>query len=187
VSHYAIGDIQGCRAEFRQLLELIGFSERDDRLWLVGDLVNRGPESLPVLRDVKAWARGRHGSRQSRPAPLTVAAGHTKSHRQDTIAPILEAPDRDELLHWLARRPLVVAEGEKVLCTRACCRIGPRKRQSRFQRKSRRCSQASRRMRFSALSTATSPISGTTDLQGFDRLRAIVNACTRMRFCTDQA
>ena len=54
MSHYAIGDIQGCRAEFRQLLELIGFSEASDRLWITGDLVNRGPESLGALRDVKA-------------------------------------------------------------------------------------------------------------------------------------
>src|SRR6187399_448857 len=99
MSHYAIGDIQGCRAEFRQLLDLIGFSEASDRLWITGDLVNRGPDSLPVLREVKALGDavvtvlGNHDLHL-----LTVAAGHTKSHRQDTIAPILEAPDRDELL-----------------------------------------------------------------------------------------
>ena len=54
MSHYAIGDIQGCHAELCQLLELVGFSTRDDRLWLVGDLVNRGPASLAVLREVMA-------------------------------------------------------------------------------------------------------------------------------------
>ena len=97
MSHYAIGDIQGCHAEFCQLLELVGFSARDDRLWLVGDLVNRGPGSLAVLREVMALGDaavtvlGNHDFHL-----LTVAAGHTRPHRKDTIAPILEAPDRDD-------------------------------------------------------------------------------------------
>ena len=99
---YAIGDIQGCHAEFCQLLELIGFSPRDDRLWLTGDLVNRGPDSLAVLREVNALGDaavtvlGNHDLHL-----LTVAAGHRHAHRDDTLAPILEAPDRDELLDWL--------------------------------------------------------------------------------------
>jgi bis(5'-nucleosyl)-tetraphosphatase (symmetrical) len=92
------------------------FSARDDRLWLVGDLVNRGPDSLAVLREVKRLGAaavtvlGNHDLHL-----LTVAAGHTRSHKKDTITPILEAPDRDELLHWLARRPLVVVEGDLLL------------------------------------------------------------------------
>ena len=100
---YAIGDIQGCHAEFCQLLELVGFSESDDRLWLVGDLVNRGPDSLAVLREVKALGAsavtvlGNHDFHL-----LTVAAGHASRTSKDTIAPILAAPDRDELLHWLS-------------------------------------------------------------------------------------
>jgi bis(5'-nucleosyl)-tetraphosphatase (symmetrical) len=59
MSHYVIGDIQGCHDEFRQLLELIGFSATQDRLWLVGDLVNRGPDSLGVMRTVMGW-RSQH-------------------------------------------------------------------------------------------------------------------------------
>ena len=116
MSLYAIGDIQGCHAEFCQLLELVGFSPESDRLWLVGDLVNRGPESLAVLREVKALGDcamtvlGNHDFHL-----LTVAAGHTRPHRHDTIAPILEAPDRDELLGWLQRRPLVVVDGDHLL------------------------------------------------------------------------
>ena len=112
MSLYAIGDIQGCHAEFCQLLELVGFSARDDRLWLVGDLVNRGPGSLAVLREVMALGDaavtvlGNHDFHL-----LTVAAGHARAHRKDTIAPILEAPDRELLLGWLRRRPLVAAEG----------------------------------------------------------------------------
>ena len=104
---YAIGDIQGCHAEFCELLTLIGFSPARDRLWLTGDLVNRGPDSLAVLREVKALGDaavtvlGNHDLHL-----LTVAAGHRAPHRDDTLAPILAAPDRDELLDWLARRPL---------------------------------------------------------------------------------
>src|SRR6266511_1541115 len=102
MSLYAIGDIQGCYAKFCQLLELIEFSPREDRLWLVGDLVNRGPDSLGVLRDVKALGDaavtvlGNHDFHL-----LTVAAGHAHPHRRDTIASILAAPDRDELLAWV--------------------------------------------------------------------------------------
>ena len=92
--HYAIGDIQGCHAEFCDLLTLIGFSTATDRLWLTGDLVNRGPDSLGVLREVKALGDaavtvlGNHDLHL-----LTVAAGHRNAHRDDTLAPILEAPE----------------------------------------------------------------------------------------------
>ena len=116
MSLYAIGDIQGCHAEFCQLLEFIGFSRRDDRLWIVGDIVNRGPQSLAALREVKALGEaavtvlGNHDFHL-----LTVAAGHTKAHHQDTLAAILEAPDRDELIDRLRRRPLVVVEDERLL------------------------------------------------------------------------
>ena len=116
MSLYAIGDIQGCHTELCQLLELIGFSAREDRLWVVGDVVNRGPESLAALREVKALGDaavtvlGNHDFHL-----LTVAAGHTKAHRQDTLTPILAAPDRDELIDWLRRRPLVVVDGERLL------------------------------------------------------------------------
>src|SRR5512147_351276 len=113
MAHYAIGDLQGCHDEVVQLLELVGFSPARDRLWFVGDLVNRGPGSLPILREVKALgdaARvvlGNHDLHL-----LTVAAGHRAPHRSDTLGEVLAAPDRVELLDWLATRPLVVREGE---------------------------------------------------------------------------
>jgi len=113
---YAIGDIQGCHAEFCQLLDLIGFSKQNDHLWLVGDLVNRGPESLEVLREVAALGEcastvlGNHDFHL-----LTIAAGHRKPHRGDTLDPILGAPDRDQLIDWLTRRPLVICDGRHLL------------------------------------------------------------------------
>src|SRR6476659_7183135 len=107
---YAIGDIQGCHAEFCDLLTLIGFSAARDRLWLTGDLVNRGPDSLAVLRDVIALGHaavtvlGNHALHL-----LTVAAGHRDARGDDTLATLLEAHDRVDLLGWLAQRPLGVA------------------------------------------------------------------------------
>ena len=116
MSHYVIGDVQGCYDEFRHLLDLIAFDPSRDRVWLVGDLVNRGPDSLGVLRGVKALGAaalmvlGNHDLHL-----LTVAAGHRKAHRHDTLDTILRAPDRDELLTWLRTRPLVVREDNLLL------------------------------------------------------------------------
>ena len=185
MSHYAIGDIQGCRAEFRELLELIGFSEASDRLWLVGDLVNRGPESLPVLRDVKALGAaavtvlGNHDLHL-----LTVAAGHTKSHRQDTLGPILKAPDRDELLHWLARRPLVAIEGEKLLVHAGLMPSWSAAKALELSAEVEAMLASDRSDAFLRALYGDEPHRWDDALEGFDRLRAIVNACTRMRFCT---
>lgn len=110
---YAIGDIQGCYDSLVALLERIGFQPGRDRLLLAGDLVNRGPKSLEVLR----WARsledsvvallGNHDLNL-----LATAAGARSPRRRDTIQPILEAPDRDELLSWLRTRPLLHRDGD---------------------------------------------------------------------------
>lgn len=113
---YAIGDIHGCWATLEGLLERIRFSSGRDRLWLVGDLVNRGPRSLAVLR----WARGlgdgavvvlgNHDLHL-----LARAAGVAERRRRDTLEEVLAAPDRGELLAWLASRPLLHREGGRVL------------------------------------------------------------------------
>jgi bis(5'-nucleosyl)-tetraphosphatase (symmetrical) len=110
---YAIGDIQGCFAASQRLIGKIGFDPANDRLWLVGDLVNRGPESLQVLR----WA---YQNRHSITAVLgnhdlhllALAAGVRDPKSKDTMDDILDAPDRDELLGWLRRRPFLVVESE---------------------------------------------------------------------------
>ncbi len=99
---YAIGDLQGCFDPLQELLGEIGFRESSDRLWFVGDLVNRGPQSLEILRFVKSLGShavsvlGNHDLHL-----LMVAEGRVKPHRKDTLGAILDAPDRDELLTWL--------------------------------------------------------------------------------------
>jgi bis(5'-nucleosyl)-tetraphosphatase (symmetrical) len=108
---WAIGDVQGCMASLEQLLDRINFDPARDRLWMVGDLVNRGPRSLDVLR----WAQ-RHGD-----AVVAVlgnhdlhllqrVAGTAAPKKRDTLDDVLAAPDRDALIDWLRARPLVHVE-----------------------------------------------------------------------------
>src|SRR5512144_3229017 len=105
---FAIGDLQGCYSEFRQLLELICFDPAKDRLWLVGDIVNRGPDSLSTLRfakglgDAAVMVLGNHDLHL-----LMVAEGCARLHRNDTFDEILAAPDRSELLDWLRHQKLL--------------------------------------------------------------------------------
>jgi bis(5'-nucleosyl)-tetraphosphatase (symmetrical) len=104
---YAIGDIQGCLASFRQLLDRVSFTPSSDRLWLVGDLVNRGPDSLGTLRFIKNLGSsirlvlGNHDL-----FLLAAAEGITTLRSKDTIQDILSAPDRFDLIEWLRQQPL---------------------------------------------------------------------------------
>jgi bis(5'-nucleosyl)-tetraphosphatase (symmetrical) len=185
VAHYAIGDIQGCHAEFRELLALIGFAPSRDRLWLVGDLVNRGPGSLEVLRDVMAMGEaatcvlGNHDFHL-----LTIAAGHRAPHRGDTLDAILAAPDRDALVAWLMRRPLCVAEGRRLLVHAGLLPSWTADDAVRYSREVERVLASADASRFLSVLYGDEPSAWRDDLAGDDRLRAIVNACTRMRFCT---
>jgi bis(5'-nucleosyl)-tetraphosphatase (symmetrical) len=105
---YAAGDLQGCAHPFERLLERLQFDPAGDQLWLVGDLVNRGPGSLQLLRQVIALGDsvttvlGNHDLHL-----LAVAAGARPQGQRDTLNDILAAPDRDELLTWLRTRPLL--------------------------------------------------------------------------------
>lgn len=113
---YAIGDVHGCFETLQRLLRRIAFDSGQDRLWLVGDLVNRGPRSLEVLR----WAveqgerivvvLGNHDLHL-----LARAAGVAEAKKRDTLDPVLAAPDRDDLLAWLRTRPLAHRMGETLL------------------------------------------------------------------------
>ena len=112
MSTYAIGDLQGCYRSLQALLERIDFDATRDRLWFLGDLVNRGPGSLECLRfvsdlgDRATVVLGNHDLHL-----LAVAEGVSKPGKRDTIQQILDAPDRDELLDWLRSQKLVHLEG----------------------------------------------------------------------------
>jgi bis(5'-nucleosyl)-tetraphosphatase (symmetrical) len=113
---YAIGDVHGCFETLQRLLRKVGYDPGQDRLWFVGDLINRGPQSLAMLRWAAAQGDrivvvlGNHDLHL-----LARAAGVTIPKKRDTLEEVLEAPDRDDLLAWLRSRPLVHREGEVLL------------------------------------------------------------------------
>jgi bis(5'-nucleosyl)-tetraphosphatase (symmetrical) len=185
MSVYAIGDIQGCHAEFCHLLDLIAFSPSSDRLWLVGDLINRGPGSLEVLREVRklgdaaTTVLGNHDFHL-----LTIAAGHRLPHRSDTLDAILAAPDRDELVAWLAARPLVVVEGERLLVHAGLLPQWTPATALMLSREVQAMLASDNAHEFLGVLYGDEPRQWSEALIGYDRLRIAVNACTRMRFCT---
>jgi len=185
MAHYAIGDVQGCHAELCELLELIAFSPRDDRLWLVGDLVNRGPSSLAVLRELMALGDaatavlGNHDFHL-----LTIAYGLRKPHRGDTVDDILAAPDCDALVEWLARRPLVVAADDCLMVHAGLLPSWTPETALALSREVEAVMASSDRRAFLEALYGDEPRRWRDDLAGTDRLRAIVNVCTRLRYCT---
>ena len=182
---YAIGDIQGCYSAFRRLLDLCRFDPARDRLWLVGDLVNRGPQSLAVMRFVKGLGNraitvlGNHDLHL-----LVVAGGHVKPHRGDTLNAILRAPDRDELLDWLRRRKMMHAGGGYAMVHAGLLPQWSIAKALKLAREAERALRGDNYGDFLRHMYGNKPVRWRDDLQGFDRLRVIVNAMTRMRLCT---
>ena len=182
---YAIGDIQGCFDSFSRLLDHIAFDRMHDRLWLVGDLVNRGPRSLETLRFVRdlgsaaTMVLGNHDL-----SLLMASEGFGKRGKDDTLEPILRAPDRDDLLGWLRQQPLCHIEGGYCLVhagllpqwTVAQARALAAEVETRLVADDWR--------EFLANLWGSEPTAWRNDLEGWPRLRVIVNAMTRMRFCT---
>lgn len=118
MARYAIGDVQGCLEELETLLEQCRFRSDRDEIWLVGDLVNRGPDSLGVLRFVRALGANAKvvlGNHDLHLLALAFGDGSRKMRKDDTLAGILAAPDRDTLLEWLCTRPLAVREGRDLM------------------------------------------------------------------------
>jgi bis(5'-nucleosyl)-tetraphosphatase (symmetrical) len=182
---YAIGDVQGCAGALRRLLDVFGFDRARDRLWFVGDLVNRGPDSLATLRLVKDFGDsavtvlGNHDFHL-----LAVAAGQAKKHRSDTLDAVLDAPDREELLAWLRQQPMLYVEGEWAMVHAG---LLPQWNITQAQKLAREVEAALRSKNwheFLAQLYGNTPDSWNEDLRGADRLRVIVNAMARMRFCT---
>ncbi|NMG76080.1 symmetrical bis(5'-nucleosyl)-tetraphosphatase [Aromatoleum diolicum] len=182
---YAIGDIQGCYSVLLRLLERIAFDPAVDRLWAVGDLVNRGPESVQTLRflrdlgDAATVVLGNHDLYL-----LMVAAGHKRLDDDDTLFQVLEAPDRDVLLAWVASRPLMHVEGDYAMLHAG---LLPRWTIGKAQELANEVSAALNGPDSKKLLLhlgGNQPESWSENLTGWDRYRVVVNALTRMRFCT---
>ena len=184
---YAIGDIQGCFTEFQELLALCGFRRHEDRLWLVGDLVNRGPQSLETLRYAMALGAGAVTVLGNHDLHLlAVSEGLEKSREDDTLDAVLSAPDRDELLAWLRSRPLLHHENGFVLVHAG---LLPQWTIATALRLAGEVEVALRDPApgaFFAHLYGNRPDRWANALAGPDRLRVVVNALTRMRICTPQ-
>ena len=184
---YAIGDIQGCYTELQQLLEKICFDPAQDKLWLVGDLVNRGADSLSVLRLVKSLGDsaitvlGNHDLHL-----LAVAAGVTELHRSDTLDEVLTAPDRDELLFWLRQQRLLYTENGHLLVHAGLLPQWNIKQATSLAQEVEQALRGDDYVTFLERIYGNSPNTWDDDLKGYKRLRVIVNAFTRMRICTLQ-
>lgn len=182
---YAVGDIQGCFASLQALLEKCSFSPEFDRLWLVGDLVNRGPRSLETLRFVKGLGDravtvlGNHDL-----SLLMAAEGFGKRHRSDTIDDILAAPDRNELLHWLRHQCLMHVRGDYAMVHAGLLPAWSVAEARALAGEVEQALQAENYREFLANMWGSEPGSWDSSLTGWPRLRVIVNAMTRMRFCS---
>lgn len=185
MSTYAIGDLQGCFQGLRLLLEKIRFDAAQDQIWLVGDLVNRGAESLSILR----WARdmgdrvtavlGNHDLHL-----LAVAEGLAKLQPNDTLDEILAAPDCDELLTWLRHLPLAHA-GEGYLMVHAGLLPQWTVTQAlALAAEVQDCLCAPDYRSLLVHLYGNHPDHWDDKLAGVERLRVITNALTRLRFCT---
>jgi bis(5'-nucleosyl)-tetraphosphatase (symmetrical) len=179
----AIGDVQGCYDQLMRLLEHARFDERRDRLWFVGDLVNRGPRSADTVRFAKSLGAGQVtvlGNHDL--ALLVIAEGISKPHRGDTFEDILSAPDRDELLHWLRHQKMMHA-GERYAMVHAG--LLPQwsiARALELAREAESALQGPDHREFLGQMYGNDPARWRDDLAGYDRLRVIVNAMTRLRF-----
>ena len=187
MARYAIGDVQGCYDELRVLLQRIGFSADRDRLWFVGDLVNRGPKSLEVLNYVHALGEnalvvlGNHGLHL-----LVLAYASARKRKSgDTLDALLDSKHRDKLLEWLMSRPLAHFDAEHGdLMVHAG--LIPQWDTDDVLALSSEVAEAIRadaRQVFDEM-YGNEPRCWSDGLRGSQRLRFAVNALTRLRVCT---
>jgi len=183
---YAIGDIQGCYDELRVLLDRLRFDPVKDRLWLVGDLVNRGPMSAQVLRFIKGLGDravsvlGNHDLHL-----LALGAGNPKHSQKSNLHEVLEAPDRDELLDWLRHRPMMHYDEKKGFAL-VHAGLPPQWDLAQALSCARELEAALRGPKYRAFlhdMYGNKPARWSKTLSGMNRLRFITNSLTRMRYC----
>ncbi len=187
VSDYAIGDVQGCYDALQRLLDAIQFNEHTDRLWFVGDLVNRGPQSLAVLRFIKNLPLQPRISLGNHDLFLLslIFVNRDLHGAEDTLQDVLNAPDCDELGHWLRKQSILFYDTHLNI---AMCHAGIAPMWNLTQAKSLATELenelAGDNFRyFLSHMYGNKPNCWTDSLVGMTRLRVICNYFTRMRFC----
>lgn len=181
---YVIGDIQGCAEQLDLLIERIHAVSSSPRLIFAGDLVNRGPDSLGALRIIRALGPSAHAILGNHDLHLlAVANGIRKPSRSDTLDALLAAPDRDELLDWLRRLPLAIVERNHLIVHAGVLPTWTVEKTLSLAHEVETALKDKDWVEFLRGMYGNTPAQWDDSLQGADRLRCIVNALTRMRYC----
>jgi bis(5'-nucleosyl)-tetraphosphatase (symmetrical) len=181
---YLIGDVQGCDRPLQDLLDTIGFSPSRDTLYLLGDLVNRGPASLAVLRRLMALGTSAHCLLGNHDLHLmAVAQGVRKPHRKDTLDAVLQAPDRHAVLDWLRQRPLALQVRGWLLVHAGVLPSWTAAQTVALAQEVSDMLRGPEGLQWLHGMYGNHPDRWHDDLQGPDRWRVVINALTRLRLC----
>ena len=187
VPDYAIGDIQGCYEPLLRLMDLIHFDEQVDRLWFVGDLVNRGPESLAVLRLISSLpitpivTLGNHDLHLL----ASLFGGRPWKGYDDTLQEVMCAEDGEALGHWLRKQSILYYSSEfnVVMCHAGIAPIWDLPKAIKLAKELEEVLAGDQYRKFLSQLYGNKPNAWSDELSGMDRLRVITNYFTRMRFC----
>ncbi|SDO21028.1 symmetrical bis(5'-nucleosyl)-tetraphosphatase [Vreelandella arcis] len=183
MSTYAIGDLHGCYNEWMALLDVLSFNPAQDTLWLVGDVVNRGPDSLACLREAEGLGSAVRCVLGNHDFHLLVAArggGNLKSN--PGLQAVLEAPDRERLLDWLQQQPLAVRDGNRLMTHAGLLPQWSLAQTEALAGEVQAALASDQSGAFLSQLYGNHPDRWRDELDGMDRLRCIVNVLTRMRF-----
>jgi bis(5'-nucleosyl)-tetraphosphatase (symmetrical) len=187
MSLYFIGDLQGCHEPLQRLLQRIDFSPSRDTIYLLGDLVNRGPDSLAVLRTVARLGDSAQSLLGNHDLHLlTVGYGLRQQHKGDTLDAILQAPDREELLDWLRHRHMAMHVQGWLMVHAGVLPQWTTARTLALAAEVEQALRGAQVVDFLSHMYGNTPLRWDDSLIGQDRLRVIVNALTRLRFCTPE-
>jgi bis(5'-nucleosyl)-tetraphosphatase (symmetrical) len=182
---YAIGDVHGCFDELKALLKKCGYDKKNDRLWFVGDLVNRGPKSLEVLRFVRGLGESAVAVLGNHDLHLvTQYEGFERARKDDTFDDVLGARDAKQLVDWLRTRPMMHAADGYAMVHAGLLPVWSVKKALALAKEVETALGAADYREFLKNMYGSKPEEWSDSLQGWDRLRVIVNAMTRMRFCS---
>jgi len=185
MSVYWVGDIQGCDEPLGQLLDQVGFSASRDRLYVLGDLVNRGPSSLAVLRRLYSLGSsvqcvlGNHDLHL-----LALSAGARAPGASDTLHDILQAPDKDTLLHWLRHQSIAIYQEDVLMVHAGVLPQWTLEETLSLARELENILQSDEADSFFMKMYGNEPAQWSPQLQGMARFRCALNAFTRIRFCS---
>lgn len=187
MSDYAIGDVQGCYDPLMRLLDVIDFNEHQDRLWFVGDLVNRGPQSLEVLRFIKQLPQKPFITLGNHDLHLLgkIFTEHSHQNHDDTLHTILAADDREELGHWLRMQSILIHDMNLnvLMCHAGIAPVWTLSQAKQFACELEASLHSPDFLHFLQTMYGNKPDHWQDSLTGYDRLRLICNYFTRMRFC----